>query len=102
MLPETVDRVLYADCDMIVCEPLRERWNTPLDGKVLAAVQDGISADTKAAVGLRAGMRYFNAGLLLIDLAEWRARKMGKGACPLLTDTGAMSSTTIRASSTAC
>lgn len=24
MLPETVDRVLYADCDMIVCEPLRE------------------------------------------------------------------------------
>lgn len=78
MLPETVDRVLYADCDMIVCEPLRELWNTPLDGKVLAAVQDGISADTKAAVGLRAGMRYFNAGLLLIDLAEWRARKMGK------------------------
>ena len=75
MLPETVDRVLYADCDMIVCEPLRELWNTPLDGKVLAAVQDGISADTKAAVGLRAGMRYFNAGLLLIDLAEWRARK---------------------------
>ncbi len=39
MLPETVDRVLYADCDMIVCEPLRELWNTPLDGKVLAAVQ---------------------------------------------------------------
>ena len=32
MLPETVDRVLYADCDMIVCEPLRELWNTPLDG----------------------------------------------------------------------
>ena len=29
MLPETVDRVLYADCDMIVCEPLRELWNTP-------------------------------------------------------------------------
>ena len=78
MLPETVDRVLYADCDMIVCEPLRELWNTPLDGKVLAAVQDGISADTKAAVGLQAGMRYFNAGLLLIDLAEWRARKMGE------------------------
>ena len=78
MLPETVDRVLYADCDMIVCEPLRELWNTPLDGKVLAAVQDSISADTKAAVGLQAGMRYFNAGLLLIDLAEWRARKMGE------------------------
>lgn len=78
MLPETVDRVLYADCDMIVCEPLRELWNTPLDGKVLAAVQDGISADTKSAVGLQAGMRYFNAGLLLIDLAEWRARKMGE------------------------
>lgn len=102
MLPETVDRVLYADCDMIVCEPLRELWNTPLGGKVLAAVQDSISADTKAAVGLQAGMRYFNAGLLLIDLAEWRARKMGKGACPLLKDTGAMSSITIRASSTAC
>ena len=78
MLPQTVDRVLYIDCDMIICKPLAELWNTRLDGKILAAVQDSISGATKAAVGLQAEMSYFNAGLLLINLKEWRTQKIGE------------------------
>ena len=78
MLPRTVDRVLYIDCDMIICKTLDELWNTRLDGKILAAVQDSVSGATKAAVGLQAEMRYFNAGLLLINLEEWRTQKIGE------------------------
>lgn len=78
MLPDEIDRVLYLDCDMIVCNSLRNLWNTDLKGCVLGAVQDTISDATKAAVGLMPEERYFNAGMLLIDLAKWREQGTGR------------------------
>ncbi|MCQ2173669.1 MAG: glycosyltransferase family 8 protein [Bacteroidales bacterium] len=72
MLPKDVDRVLYLDCDMIVTQPLNDLWNYDLKGNVIAAVQDAVPDRFKYAVGLRSEDRYFNAGLLLIDLKKWR------------------------------
>lgn len=72
MLPREVDRVLYLDCDMIVCDSLKSLWKTDFSGKILGAVQDSVSDSTKGAVGLMPRQRYFNAGMLLIDLAAWR------------------------------
>ncbi len=72
MLPDTVGRVLYMDCDMIVCDSLRALWETDLGGCVLGAVQDFVNDATKAAVGLAPEEPYFNAGMLLIDMDEWR------------------------------
>lgn len=80
LLPKDVDRILYMDCDMIVCDSLMALWNADLQGKVLGAVQDDISDSTKAAVGLLPQDPYFNAGLLLVNLVEWRAQGMGE-AC---------------------
>lgn len=77
ILPENVDRILYMDCDMIVCDSLAEIWNVDLKRKVLAAVQDDINDSTKATVGLLPQDPYFNAGLLLVDLAAWRAQNIG-------------------------
>lgn len=76
MLPNTVSKVLYVDCDMIICDSLQELWNTNMKDNIVAAVQDAVSMDTKKAVGLKAGEKYFNAGLLLIDLAKWRELKI--------------------------
>lgn len=76
MLPSDIDRVLYLDCDMIVCDSLHNLWNTDLQGCVLGAVQDTISNTTKATVGLISEERYFNAGMLLIDLTEWREQSI--------------------------
>ena len=72
MLPKEIRRVLYLDCDMIVCASLYDLWNTEMGDCFLGAVQDSISDSTKASVGLLPGEQYFNAGLLLIDLDEWR------------------------------
>lgn len=78
MLKNDVDRVLYLDCDMIVSQSLYELWNTCLSGKMLAAVQDSVNDTTKYMVELKPEMRYFNAGMLLIDLKCWRAENMEK------------------------
>ena len=72
MLPREVDRVLYLDCDMIICDSLKSLWKTDLSGKILGAVQDSVGDSTKEAVGLMPGQRYFNSGMLLIDLVAWR------------------------------
>lgn len=77
MVPADMDRILYLDCDMIVCDSLQCLWNTDLRGCALGAVQDTISNTTKAAVGLAPEEQYFNAGMLLIDLAKWREQNIG-------------------------
>lgn len=78
MLPQNVDRILYMDCDMIICDSLETLWRTDLQGKILGAVQDDIGDSTKAAVGLLTHDPYFNAGLLLVNLTAWRAQSIGR------------------------
>lgn len=77
MIPDEIDRILYLDCDMIVCDSLQNLWNTELKGCILGAVQDSIGDSTKNAVGLLPDDQYFNSGMLLIDLAKWRNLSIG-------------------------
>lgn len=72
MLPESVSRCLYLDCDMIICDSINELWNWDMHGCTIAAVQDTVSRETKENVGAQFSEKYFNAGLLLIDLDKWR------------------------------
>lgn len=69
--PDTVDRVLYLDSDLIVVGDIRELWDTDLAGNLLAAAS--IPGSTKCdflSIPERCG--YFNAGVLLTDLRQWR------------------------------
>ena len=73
MLPDDVSRCLYLDCDMIICDCIDELWNWDMHGCTIAAVQDTVSRETKESIGAHCGEKYFNAGLLLIDLDKWRS-----------------------------
>lgn len=72
MLPVEVEKVLYLDCDMIVCDRLADLWNTDMHGYVISAVQDYQSDVPKLRIGLQPSDAYFNAGMLLVDLKAWR------------------------------
>lgn len=76
MLPEDIERVLYLDCDMIVCQDLHTLWGCELEGAILGAVQDSVNPRTKTSVGMLENEPYFNAGMLLIDLKKWRNEKV--------------------------
>lgn len=69
LLPAEVDRVIFIDADTVVTADLEPLWNLPLEGKALAAVPDHWLScrEQNHPVG-----SYFNAGVLLIDLARWR------------------------------
>ncbi|KZT74467.1 glycosyltransferase family 8 protein, partial [Daedalea quercina L-15889] len=66
-----IERVLYLDADVLVRADLRCLWDTDLSGRAIGAVRD---------VGFPMGHGgmvqgpYFNAGVLLIDLAQVRGK----------------------------
>ena len=78
-LPENVDRVIYMDVDMLVLTPLKELWQTDLQGKAIAAVpymveeKDNITPLEPYQIELGFDHdTYFNAGLMVQDLRVWR------------------------------
>ncbi|MGN0468826.1 MAG: glycosyltransferase family 8 protein [Acutalibacteraceae bacterium] len=72
MVEEDAEKVLYLDCDMIIQKSLKELWNVDMGEKTVAAVQDAVSDNIKNAVGMKPEEKYFNAGMLLINMKKWR------------------------------
>lgn len=72
LLPNYVDKVIYLDCDTIICGDLAELYNYSLGEKVLAGVDDCKSKKYRWVLGLEKSANYINAGVLLIDLNRWR------------------------------
>lgn len=70
-LPKDLQRIIYLDSDIMVTADLSELFHTHMHGHPVAAVQDeGMRQIYCGAIGLDA-RHYFNAGVLLIDLAQW-------------------------------
>jgi lipopolysaccharide biosynthesis glycosyltransferase len=79
LLP-TVDRVIYLDCDLLICGDLVELAEMDLGGVPLAAVRDRVittfahELDTLAAdlPAVDPQSPYFNSGVLVLDLRRLR------------------------------
>ena len=66
-----VDRVLYLDADMVVVGEIDSLWRQDLGGKLFGAVD--IPGSTRPdELHMSTAYGYFNSGLLLFDLAQWR------------------------------
>jgi lipopolysaccharide biosynthesis glycosyltransferase len=74
------DRVLYLDLDLLVMDSLLPLWRTPLEGRVLAAVTNVPMREDRwhTERGELGGDPYFNAGVLLMDLALIRREAIGE------------------------
>jgi len=80
-LPESVTRILYLDADILVRGDLTGLWEQNLDGNIAGAVQDSyiqcLPAEPPFPPGVdRADRPYFNSGVMLVDLAAWRAANL--------------------------
>lgn len=77
LLPNNLERILYLDGDTIVRGSLKELWNTEMGEHTIAAsLEPTYDKDRKASIGMK-GYPYYNAGVLLIDLNNWRNQKIG-------------------------
>ena len=73
LLPSEIKKVLYLDCDTIVEAPLNELFNLSLQQHVLAATEDRAGEDCAERMDLPDGFKYFNAGVMLINIEKWRS-----------------------------
>lgn len=73
-LPSDIDKILYLDIDLLVSHSLLPLWNTILDDFPLAACEDPFIeySSYKNMLGLNPQHKYFNAGVLLLNLKKWR------------------------------
>lgn len=76
LLPETVNKVIYLDCDMIIRGSLDELWNIDLTGYALGAVYQDLGwsdhNDCWERLRIPRNRGYFNAGCLLVNMEYFR------------------------------
>ncbi|MBW4560097.1 MAG: glycosyltransferase family 8 protein [Mojavia pulchra JT2-VF2] len=80
------DKAIYLDTDMVITGNLEELWNIDLEDKYVLAVQDDVEMNISMCNGLRnyqevgicPDYKYFNSGLLVINLEKWRREKIGE------------------------
>ncbi len=69
ILPTSEDKVIYLDPDLVVLSDIETLWNVELADALLAAVPV-LAAPREKIVA--EGEGYFNAGVMLINLRQWR------------------------------
>lgn len=72
LFPES-PRALYLDGDILVCDDLSSLFHTDLKGQPLGACDDVSATKHMDRMGLS---RYFNSGVLLMDLELWRKQRL--------------------------
>lgn len=74
ILPTSVEKVLYLDCDIIVRHSLKELWNTDITDYAIGSIVDVDEGSLSKFNRLRYPQRfgYFNSGVLLVNLSYWR------------------------------
>jgi lipopolysaccharide biosynthesis glycosyltransferase len=88
LLPPDVKKVVWLDSDVLVTGDLERLWSTELGDSHLLAVQDPCVPFVSSRYGIRRwrelGLseraKYFNAGVMLIDLDRWRQDEIGERA----------------------
>ena len=82
LLPDTVEKVLYLDSDVIICDDITPLWDVDIAGVDIAAVRDRTPESRYASslrgirshreLGLEPEQPAFNSGVLLLNLKRWR------------------------------
>ncbi|MBD0344735.1 MAG: glycosyltransferase family 8 protein [Coleofasciculus sp. Co-bin14] len=81
IVPQHFNKAIYLDSDMVVKGDLEQLWNIDIGDNYVLAVQDDNQRFIWMSGGLRnynelginPNLKYFNAGMLVINLEKWRA-----------------------------
>jgi lipopolysaccharide biosynthesis glycosyltransferase len=88
LLPNEFEKAIYLDCDLVVNGDLENLWQIDLKENYVLAAQDTwipyISSSTGKLnyqeLGIASDSKYFNAGVLVINLKKWRNDKISTTA----------------------
>ncbi len=72
LIPDVDDRIIYIDCDTVVEGDISGLLTIDMEDKPIGMVQDSLVAKVKTSVGIDDKDRYYNSGVILIDLKRWK------------------------------
>lgn len=84
-------KAVYIDSDIVLLDDIANLYNIDLGGKMIGAIPDGVVHDTppfKEYVKINLGVepdKYFNSGVLLMDLDKFRENKIEEKFIEILT-----------------
>jgi lipopolysaccharide biosynthesis glycosyltransferase len=79
LLPQSVTRLLHLDIDVVVIGDLSELFNKEVGNAPMAAVAEA-SVPTRPDLGIHTEGEYFNAGVILINMLEWKEQNISEKA----------------------
>ncbi|MGZ3939647.1 MAG: glycosyltransferase family 8 protein, partial [Flavisolibacter sp.] len=79
-LPARLEKAIYLDADTLVLEEIAKLWRIEMGDKMIAGVVDRAKVVSSnwggiknyKELGLSEDIKYFNSGVLIINLKEWR------------------------------
>lgn len=90
LLVPDAEKALYLDADMVCINSLDTLWSIPFEEQEIALVvseSDSLQSVLAKNVGLKHN-RYFNAGMMLINVTQWNRANVSEEAFRLLTTPG--------------
>lgn len=83
-LPTDVTKAIYLDVDMLILKDIRNLWDIDIGDNVIGAVLDRSKVVSCSwggiknykELGLNPEAKYFNSGLMVINLQRWRAENI--------------------------
>ncbi|MCG9893295.1 MAG: glycosyltransferase family 8 protein [Thermosynechococcaceae cyanobacterium MS004] len=86
LLPKHIEKALYLDSDLIVLGDIEDLWNEHLGNQALLAVADlnahyvssPMGLLNYKALGIPSNRKYFNSGVLCLNLALWRRERLAQ------------------------
>jgi lipopolysaccharide biosynthesis glycosyltransferase len=84
VIPQQFDKVLYLDCDLLICGDVSELWNEDIGSySVMAQVDyfiktvgDDYGLPNYAELNLEPDHPLFNGGVLVMNLKKWREQNI--------------------------
>jgi lipopolysaccharide biosynthesis glycosyltransferase len=81
LIPDLVDKeikkILYLDCDLIILKDLLELYEININEYLLAAIEENVLY-VKEKLNIDESKPYFNSGVLLINICNWRKFNISK------------------------
>jgi len=72
VLPESLDRILYIDCDTLVTGSVEDVFNIDMKENCIAMSYDSLIYQAKKTIGFELTDEYYNSGVILVDLNNWK------------------------------
>lgn len=78
LLPHSIDKVIYMDCDILVLDSIKNMYNNNLKDYFCAGVIEQVQPAIKKQIKFKEKDNYINAGIILINLDRWRKENVSE------------------------